>query len=152
MPKCTFLIGVPGSGKSTWFDNNQEGTLISSDDIIESIACEYEMTYNQCFQDLIKFAEKAMWRNLELCAEDQEDVVIDRTNLTAKSRKRFMKFLPDYEFEAVVFPTPEETEWRRRLDSRPGKTIPADVLVSMIKNFEPPSESEGFSKITFILS
>ena len=30
MPKCTFLIGVPGSGKSTWFDKNQSGTLISS--------------------------------------------------------------------------------------------------------------------------
>ena len=65
MPKCTFLIGVPGSGKSTWFDKNQVGTLISSDDIIESIACEYEMTYNQCFQDLIKFAEKELEREKE---------------------------------------------------------------------------------------
>ena len=152
MPKCTFLIGVPGSGKSTWFDKNQVGTLISSDDIIESIASEYEMTYNECFQDLIKFAEKAMWRNLELCAEDQEDVVIDRTNLTVKSRKRFMNFLKGYTFEAVVFPTPEEMEWRRRLNSRPGKTIPADVLASMSKNFEPPSEAEGFSKVTYIKS
>jgi predicted kinase len=152
MPKCTFLVGVPGSGKSTWFEKTQVGQLISSDEIIESVAAEYEMSYNEVFQDLIKFADKAMWRNLELCAQDQEDVVIDRTNLTVKSRKRFMNFLKGYEFEAFVFPTPEETEWRRRLDSRPGKTIPAHVLVSMLKNFESPTEKEGFSKITYVLS
>lgn len=152
MPKCTFLVGVPGSGKSTWFDKNQVGQLISSDEVIESIAAEYEMSYNEVFQDLIKFAEKAMWKNLQYCLEDEEDVVIDRTNLTVKSRKRFMNFLQGYDFEAVVFPTPEKTEWRRRLDSRTGKTIPSHVLESMTKNFEAPTEAEGFSKITFILS
>jgi hypothetical protein len=41
-------------------------------------------------------------------------------------------------------------EWNRRLDSRPGKTIPAHVLSSMIEHYEVPTEAEGFDKIIFL--
>lgn len=154
MPKCTFLVGVPGSGKSTWLFMNNMGqpseSIISTDTTIESIAEDFGMTYNEAFSDLIKFAEKIMWKQLEYAVTYQENIIIDRTNLSVSSRKRFIKFLPGYEFEAVVFPTPESEEWSRRLNSRPGKTIPLDVLQSMAKNFDEPSEAEGFSKITYI--
>lgn len=153
MPKCTFLIGVPGSGKSTWLaqQGELENTMaISTDDIISQIAHEYEMTYDEAFWDLTKFAEKVMWRSLEDSAYFEDHIIIDRTNLSRKSRARFIKFLQGYEFEAVVFPTPESEEWNRRLNSRPGKTIPLNVLQSMAKNFDEPSEAEGFSKITYI--
>lgn len=154
MPKCTFLIGVPGSGKSTWLNMsslwNSESIIVSTDNIIEDIASEYNITYNDAFPDLIKFAEKAMWNSLEDAVQYGDSVVIDRTNLTAGSRKRFIKFLQGYEFEAVVFPTPDPVEWERRLNSRPGKTIPENVLKSMVRNFEAPTEQEGFSSITYI--
>lgn len=161
--KCTILVGVPGSGKSTWLENQEElemdDTFIAStDDIIEEVATAlYGMTYNEGFKDLIGFAEKVMWRDLKLIAEDGDTVYIDRTNLSAKSRKKFIDFLKPYgyEFECVVFPMPgsdllPEEEWSRRLDSRPGKTIPNHILSSMIEHYEAPQESEGFSKITFI--
>lgn len=153
MPKCTFLIGVPGSGKSTWLaaQGDIERTMvISTDDTIQRIADEYEMTYNEAFPDLIKFAEKVMWKSLEDSAYFGDDIIIDRTNLSVGSRKRFIKFLQGYEFEAVVFLTPESEEWNRRLNSRTNKTIPINVLQSMAKNFDEPSEAEGFSKITYI--
>jgi predicted kinase len=98
-----------------------------------------------------------MWKRLEWNAERGNDVVIDRTNLTAKSRKKFIDYLKPYgyEFEAVVFPLPgtvefSEEEWFRRLDSRQGKTIPNSVLASMVNSAQMPTEEEGFTKITVL--
>jgi predicted kinase len=110
------------------------------------------MTYNEGFKDLISFADKVMWRHITLAHMRQEDYVIDRTNLTAKSRAKFIQKLKlhRYEIECVVFPTPEPEEWKRRLDSRPGKTIPQEVLDRMVDSYEMPLMSEGFTKITYV--
>lgn len=154
MPKCTILVGVPGSGKSTWLleqEYIEDQYIASTDGIIESIGIAFNMTYDEGFKDLIKFAEKVMWKELAAFAEDGERIYIDRTNLSVKSRKRFIDFLKPYgyEFDAVVFETPEEEEWKRRLN-RPGKTIPPHVLESMADNYEMPLMSEGFTKITYV--
>lgn len=154
MPKCTLLVGVPGSGKSTWLLDREyieDQYIASTDDIIEAIAFGFGMTYDEGFKDLIKFAEKVMWKELADFAEDGERIYIDRTNLSVKSRKKFIDFLKPYgyEFDAVVFPTPETEEWARRL-YRPGKTIPDHVLESMADNIEMPKKEEGFTKITFV--
>lgn len=159
MPKCTILVGVPGSGKSTWFSKNKTSTMapISTDNIIEFMGSLFGFTYDQIFKDSISLAEKIMWKRLEWNAERSNDVVIDRTNLTAKSRKKFIDYLKPYgyEFEAVVFPLPgtvefSEEEWFRRLDSRQGKTIPNAVLASMVNSAQMPTEEEGFTKITVL--
>ena len=98
-----------------------------------------------------------MWKELADFAEDGERIYIDRTNLSVKSRKKFIDKLKlhKYEIECVVFPMPgteklPSDEWNRRLESRPGKSIPGHVLSSMIEYYEPPTLSEGFSEITII--
>ena len=153
MPKCTMLVGVPASGKSTWRRIHGPGALVASTDlIIESVSNDYGMSYNDAFNELIQFAEKAMWRQITLAHMYQQDYVIDRTNMTAKARKRFIQKLKlhRYEIECIVFPTPEPEEWKRRLDSRPGKTIPQEVLDRMVASYQKPTEEEGFDKITFL--
>ena len=160
MPKCIFLVGVPAAGKSTYVDatfffNDRDPeyfSIQSTDAIITDIAAEYGYTYDQAFNDLIKFADRVFWDGIIHCAEHGISMVIDRTNLSVKSRKRIIDMIKthDYELEAVVFPTPEASEWQRRLDSRPGKTIPKHILESMAKSFSVPTETEGFNKITII--
>ena len=154
MPKCIILVGVPGSGKSTWFDKNKTATTapISSDNTIEFLAGLYGFTYSDIFSETIQFATKVMEKQLVWNAERGNDVVIDRTNMTAWSRKKFIDILKPYgyEFECVVFPTPEPEEWKRRLDSRPGKTIPQEAIDRMVKGYDVPTEKEGFKKITFL--
>ena len=46
----------------------------------------------------------------------------------------------------MVFSTPDPEEHARRLE-RPGKSIPAEIVESMIKTFEMPTEQEGFKEI-----
>lgn len=154
MSKCYILVGVPGSGKSTWVDNysDPEGKWVhvaSTDNIISYVADQYGRTYDWGFKNLIKFAEQVMWDDLFFSANEGDTIIIDRTNLTPTSRARFINFLKPYgyEFEAIVFSTPDDEEWKRRLD-RPGKTIPSDVLESMSANMAYPTEDEGFSTIS----
>ncbi len=152
MPKCTMLVGVPGSGKSTWIQEYMPmANVMSTDIVIENVAKSYGMTYDEGFKELISFAERVMWRHITLAHMRQEDYVIDRTNLSAKSRKKFIDKLKlhGYEIECVVFHTPEPEEWKRRLDSRPGKTIPQEALDRMVNSYEIPLMSEGFTSIIY---
>jgi predicted kinase len=153
------LVGVPASGKSTWRVTRLGGFGIelSTDDIIERLADRWGFTYNEIFKDTISFAEKVMKRDFIEAAERDVDVIIDRTNLTAKSRRKWIEMLKLYEYdiEAVVFPMPgteklPAEEWDRRLKSREGKTIPAEVLKKMQDSYEIPLHSEGFENIIFI--
>ena len=160
MPKCTMLVGVPASGKSTWHRNkygDYTAPVVSTDKIIEDVASEYGMTYNEGFKELIQFAEKVMWRQITSYLMRGADFIIDRTNLTAKSRAKFIQKLKlhGYEIECVVFPFPggadlPREEWFRRLCNRPGKIIPQEALNRMVASYEIPLMSEGFTKITFM--
>jgi tRNA uridine 5-carbamoylmethylation protein Kti12 len=47
----------------------------------------------------------------------------------------------------VVFRTPDAPEHARRLNSRPGKHIPDEIVQDMIIKFEMPTEEEGFVEI-----
>lgn len=154
MPKCTILVGVPASGKSTWLIKNRTkgAWIVSTDNIINGLADEYGFTYDQIFKETIRFADMAMVARMMFAAQEGYDLYIDRTNMSARSRKQFIDKLKKYgyEFECVVFQTPEPEEWKRRLDSRPGKTIPQEVLDRMVDSYEMPLMSEGFTKITYV--
>lgn len=146
------LIGLPGSGKSTWVKHQTEDAddiyIASTDDIIESIAQSQNKTYTEVFADNIKVAEKRMYANIMLATDLGQDIIWDQTNITRKSRAKKLIMIPDhYEKIAVVFSTPERTELFRRLDSRPGKTIPEHVVNSMIDSLEIPTKDEGFDTV-----
>lgn len=152
MPRCTILVGLPATGKSTWlnFPNGRAYNVLSSDDIIEHVGRNHgSMTYNEAWPLLNKFAEAAFFNKLKSTAEFKVDCYIDRTNLTVKSRRRIIDiFKPhNYYFEAVVFEIPPLHIWEQRLNNRPGKSIPNEVLVNMKNMFQMPTEDEGFLTI-----
>ncbi len=153
---CYILVGVPASGKSTWVEaqmpDYDDQWVASTDSIIEEIGNLFGLSYNEIFSDVIRFAEKQMWRDLKAAAKTGDTIYVDRTNLNSSSRKKFIDFLKPYgyQFKAIVLPQPDETEWHRRLNSREGKTIPAHVLRSMQDNYEVPLLSEGFDEIIYV--
>lgn len=152
MPKCYQLIGVPGSGKTTWI-NNQDWTvpcaIVSTDKWVEIYAKEVGKTYSQVFTDFMPTAVELMAKEVVLAREMHRDVIWDQTSTTIKSRAKKFAMLPNYEHIAVVFKTPIHKELVRRLSSRPGKEIPKDVITNMIANFEMPTEEEGFKEIWY---
>ena len=153
MPKCYQLIGVPGSGKSTWVDKQAWAfscAKVSTDKWVEIYAKEVGCTYSEVFTDFMPIAVDLMAKEVVAAREMNRDIIWDQTSTTVNSRSKKFRMLPDYEHVAVVFKTPEHTELMRRLFSRPGKDIPDHVIASMIASWEDPTEEEGFKEIWFI--
>jgi predicted kinase len=150
MPRCYQLIGVPGSGKSTWVSNQDWAlglTVVSTDNFVEDYAKTQGKTYSEVFDEYMPTAVDLMCKVVVHAREHGHDIIWDQTSTSVKSRARKFRMLPDYEHIAVVFKTPDEEELSRRLSSRPGKNIPAHVMRSMIDHFEMPDEEEGFKEI-----
>lgn len=152
MPKCYQLVGVPGSGKSTWI-NEQDWALtcarVSTDKWVEIYAQEVGRTYSEVFNDFMPTAVDLMAREVVVARSMGRDIIWDQTSTTVKSRLKKFNMLPDYEHIAVVFQTPPRSELNRRLNNRPGKEIPEAVIEGMIVSFEMPTMEEGFTQIWF---
>lgn len=153
MPIAYILIGVPGSGKSTWVDNAKftaDTAHISSDYFIEEYADLHSTTYTLVFKDYAATANKLMFDEALEVIRQGIDIVWDQTNTTVSTRKRKLAMLKDYHKIAVVFKTPDAKVLKERLESRSHwKEIPNDVIESMIEKFQEPTKSEGFDDIWF---
>jgi predicted kinase len=154
MPKCYQLIGVPGSGKSTWYRNQdwlgedkKDHKYVSTDQHVEGYAKDQGKTYSEVFEEYMPTAVQKMTINVNLAAAQGLDIVWDQTSTTVKSRAKKFAMLPDYEHIAVVFATPNPDELTRRLASRPGKVIPYHVILNMLQNWDEPTLDEGFKEI-----
>jgi predicted kinase len=153
--KAYILVGVPGSGKSTWAKSQswlKDCAYISTDDFVEEYAAEQGKTYSEVFNDFMPTAVDLMSKQVLLAREKNKDIIWDQTSTTIAARKKKFRMLPDYYHIAVVFKTPVKEELTRRLNSRSGKIIPLDVIQSMIDNYEPPTEEEGYKEIWYATS
>lgn len=151
-PTCVQLIGVPGSGKTTWVETQtlvKNFVVASTDDYVEQVAKDQGKTYNEVFHDAMKTAVSHMMDVVNQAKTEHKNIIWDQTNMTVGARRKKFAALPNYRHIAVVFKTPDEAEHKRRLD-RPGKTIPPDVIASMAANFQPPTKEEGFAEIIYV--
>lgn len=149
-PKLYMLIGVPGSGKSTWAANQDwaaDCAYISTDTYVEEHAKKVGKTYTEVFNDVMGDAVAHMLDSVLIACSQEQDIIWDQTSTTIATRAKKLRMLPNYHAIAVVFPTPYPDELWRRLDSRPGKVIPEVIVDSMIVKWEEPTEEEGFHEI-----
>jgi len=147
-PSLTVLIGVPNSGKSTWLiDNAGDSVIISSDQVIEDTVDGVD--YNDKFRKAdFKQIDDILDKQFRKAVKERRNIVIDRTNMSKKSRRRWVNNARFYNKEAVLFVTPEETIMSRNSD-RIGKIIPCSVISNMMKAFSYPLHDE-FNSVSII--
>ena len=148
------LIGLPGSGKSTWIKSHSEGyTILSTDAFIEKQAATQGKTYTEVFADQIGPATLAMEFVADRVRAIPGDVIIDQTNLGSKTRKKKLKpFLEaGYVAEAYIF-APRGMNVHKINSERPDKQIPEHIYASMYRTFLTDAQrlvakDEGFSYV-----
>jgi len=137
-------IGLPGSGKSSWFKRHSISPL--SSDLLRVLL--FDDASEQRFQDLIFSNLRSMLR-ARLIARRPTNYV-DATNLTAHDRQGWIKLARDYGYDvqAVFFDVPLEVclERNRKRD----RVVAEDVMRRMAVKLKPPRFEEGFSKITVV--
>lgn len=155
-PVAYMLVGVPGSGKSTWAEQYlaRDFKLVSSDEYIEKTAASLGKTYGDVFKQTIDAATKWMNECIQNYTTACHNIVWDQTNLTMKSRRPKLDKLmaAGYDVVAVTFEIPdaELTARRRARATATGKVIAPSIMESMGKTYVRPTRLEGFSKVIIV--
>ena len=146
VPKGSVIlaIGLPGSGKSSWFKRHKITPL--SSDMLRTLL--FDDPTEQRFQDLI-FSNLRSMLKARLIARRPLNYV-DATNLTPHERQSWVKLGHDYGYEvqAVFFDVPLEVCLER--NQRRERVVAEDVMRRMSAKLKPPTFEEGFSKITMV--
>jgi predicted kinase len=137
-------IGLPGSGKSSWFKRHNIHPL--SSDLLRELL--FDDPQEQRFQDLI-FSNLRSMLKARLIARRPMNYV-DATNLTPHDRHSWIKLAKDYGYDVqgVFFDVPLDVCMERH--QRRGRVVPEDVMRKMAGKLRPPTFEEGFSKITVV--
>ncbi len=137
-------IGLPGSGKSTWFKRHNIHPL--SSDLLRELL--FDDAQEQRFQDLV-FSNLRSMLKARLIARRPMNYV-DATNLTSHDRHSWIKLAKDYGYDVqgLFFDVPVEVCMERH--QRRGRVVAEDVMRKMAGKLKPPTFEEGFSKITVV--
>ena len=137
-------IGLPGSGKTTWY--KRLGVSPLSSDMLRTIL--FDDITDQRYQGLVFSTLRSLLR-ARLIAKMPWNYV-DATNLSPHERRQWIKMAKSfgYEVQAVFFDVPLTVCLER--NSKRDRQVTDEVMHKMAERLRPPAFKEGFDKITVV--
>lgn len=152
MQTIHLMVGVPGTGKSTWIEtvmeNMTSARCISRDKVRASINQNIDENYFE--KEKAVFAEFVRQIN-EAIKDGVQDIFIDATHINSKSRAKILRELRPKAHTTLmceVIDVSLDTAMERSSRRSGWQRVPDTVIQNMWESFKAPTEKE-FSNNTF---
>ncbi len=128
--EAVLLIGIPGSGKSTFY---------------------YQRFFNTHMRinlDMLKTRHRELLL-VQACIAARQPFVVDNTNVQAGERARYITLAKPAGFRILgyYFPPDLAQALEHNLQRRGKARIPAGGVVARYRRLEPPDPAEGFDRL-----
>lgn len=149
--KLYMMVGVPGSGKSTWILNHQAKfkrpyKVVSRDQIRFSLVKEDEEYFSKEKEVFNKFVKE-----IKEGLDSDLDVYADATHINEASRSKLLRALGSslkgVKVEAIVVKSSFDTIIKQNAQRTGREFVPLSALRRMNGSFTMPTEEEGFDRI-----
>lgn len=148
-PELIMLVGLPGSGKSTYAQTLKDSHVIHSSDALRK---ELFGDENKNSKGCNKLVFQTLHKRVKDDLRNGKSVVYDATNLIGKRRAEFLRTIRNVDCykKCVLIASPFflctiNNKSRERV-------VPYSVIERMYKSFNPPYYYEGYDKIDIVLS
>ena len=154
-PRLYLMGGLPRAGKSTWVNRNKKDKIVIEPDDIRKEIFGHQFHAN-ANGHVFALAESMV----SILLKQKKDVIIDATNITIASRKKWKPIAEQYGAKTIVVwvYADRDIEANKRIclkrnESSPeGKKLPEDVIDRMSTVFETPfleAELHGYETMWF---
>lgn len=146
MADLYLMCGPAGSGKSTWLSHHAKpsATIISRDQIRFGLIKPGEDYFSK--ENEVK---KIFWSKINEALKNGQDVFVDQTSLTRRSRKYLLSHVSGYNHANIIWiNVPIQQAIEQNENRKHGRAyVPQHVIEEMYKEFEVPRLDEGFYRI-----
>uniref|UniRef100_A0A8C2HAN6 Heterogeneous nuclear ribonucleoprotein U like 1 n=1 Tax=Cyprinus carpio TaxID=7962 RepID=A0A8C2HAN6_CYPCA len=155
------MVGLPGSGKTTWAIKHAEENpdkkynILGTNAIMEKMkvmGLRRQRNYAGRWDILIQQATQCLNRLIQIAARKKRNYILDQTNVYGSAQRRKMRPFEGFQRKAIVIcPTDEDLKERtlKRTDEE-GKDVPDHAVLEMKANFVLPEVGEFLDDVTFV--